>query len=129
MNMNYVLLAGRILFGFIFVCSGFCHFLPTTIHYAISKGVIIPMFLVPFSGIIAILGGLSIILGYRARWGAWLIVLFLVPVTFTMHRFWDAVDPMAVMLQRIMFMKNLSMLGGALIIAYFGSGPMSLSKK
>jgi putative oxidoreductase len=46
-----------------------------------------------------------------------------------MHNFWIATDPMARMIQMAMFMKNLSMLGAALIIAYFGSGPFSLDKK
>ena len=44
--------------------------------------------LVPFSGVLAVLGGLSILLGYRARIGAWLIVLFLIGITPKMHNFW-----------------------------------------
>jgi uncharacterized membrane protein YphA (DoxX/SURF4 family) len=43
---------------------------------------------VPLSGVLAIAGGLSILLGYRAKLGACLIVVFLVPVTLMMHRFW-----------------------------------------
>jgi putative oxidoreductase len=78
------------------------------------------------SGIIALLGGLSIALGYRARLGAWLLVLFLVPVTLMLHRFWGLSDPQAAGLQLAMFMKNVSMLGAALIIARVGSGPLSL---
>lgn len=81
---------------------------------------------VPLSGMIALLGGVSIALGYRAKWGAWLLVLFLVPVTLTMHNFWAVADPAAAALQQIMFMKNLAMLGAALLIAHFGSGPLSV---
>jgi putative oxidoreductase len=72
------------------------------------------------------LGALSIILGFKARLGGWLIVLFLIPVTFVMHRFWEVKDPMMQQMQMAMFMKNLSMLGGAFIIAYFGAGPLSI---
>jgi len=61
--------------------------------------------------------------------GALLLVLFLVPVTFTMHNFWAVQDPMMALMQQAMFMKNLSMLGGALLIAYFGSGPASLDRR
>ncbi len=43
-----------------------------------------------------------------------------------MHKFWGLTDPMAAKIQQIMFMKNLSMLGGALLIAHFGSGPLSM---
>ena len=74
------------------------------------------------------LGGLSIALGYRAKLGAWLIVLFLVPVTLMLHRFWGLSDPQATGLQLAMFMKNLSLLGAALIIARLGSGPLSLKQ-
>jgi putative oxidoreductase len=65
-------------------------------------------------------------LGYHAKTGAWLLVLFLVPVTLAMHNFWDVPDPAAAQIQQIMFTKNLALLGCALFIAYFGSGPLSL---
>jgi len=54
-----------------------------------------------------------------------LIVLFLVPVTLMMHRFWGISDPMQAQTQMIMFMKNVSMLGGALVISQLGAGPLS----
>jgi putative oxidoreductase len=76
-----------------------------------------------------VLGAISIILGYHAKVGAWLIVVFLVPVTLYMHRFWSVTDPMMHGLQLAMFMKNLSMLGGALMIAHFGAGPLSLDAR
>ena len=81
---------------------------------------------VPLSGVIALAGGLSILLGYRARIGAWLIVLFLALVTPALHNFWAFSDPMAHQMQFVMFMKNVSMLGGALLITQLGSGPWSL---
>jgi putative oxidoreductase len=43
-----------------------------------------------------------------------------------MHRFWGLTDPQATMMQMVMFEKNLSMLGGALLITHFGSGPYSV---
>ena len=124
--MKYVLLIGRILFSLIFLKTIIGHFAPETIQYASSSGVPFASVLVPFSGIMAFLGALSIIFGYKAKIGAWLIVLFLVPVTFTMHNFWSITDPMAQQMQMIMFMKNISMLGGALMITYWGTGPLSL---
>ena len=78
------------------------------------------------SGVIALAGGLSILLGYRAKIGAWLIVLFLALVTPALHNFWAFSDPMAHQMQLVMFMKNVSMLGGALLITQLGSGPWSL---
>ncbi len=105
------------------------HFSAGTIGYAASHGVPLASIAVPLSGMIALAGGLSILLGYRARWGAWLIVLFLVPVTVMMHNFWAVADPNAAQMQHIMFMKNLSMLGAALMITHFGSGPLSLDDR
>ncbi len=126
--MQYIVLLGRILYSFIFIFSSFRHFSKTVIDYAASQGVMMPSILVPFSGIMAFLGGLSILLGYKARWGALLLVLFLVPVTYMMHNFWAVSDPMAQQMQMAMFMKNVSMLGAALLIVYFGTGPLSLDK-
>jgi putative oxidoreductase len=85
-----------------------------------------PSLAVPLSGLLALAGGLSILLGYRARAGAWLIILFLAPVTMMMHNFWSVADPMMRQMQMANFMKNLALAGGALLIAYFGAGPMSL---
>ncbi|HET6459897.1 MAG TPA: DoxX family protein [Syntrophales bacterium] len=127
--MRYLVLLGRILFAAIFISAAPGHFTAGTIAYAAGKGVPLASIAVPLSGIIALLGGLSILAGYKARYGAWLLVLFLLPVTFMMHNFWALADPTAARMQYIMFMKNLSMLGGALLIAYFGSGPFSLDDR
>ncbi len=127
--MNYLVLLGRIFYAAIFAMSAPGHFEAATIAYAAGKGVPFPSLLVPASGIIALLGALSIILGYKTRYGCWLLVLFLVPVTLAMHNFWAIADPMAARIQQIMFMKNVSMLGAALLIAYFGAGPLSLDNR
>src|SRR5580692_9122695 len=107
-----VVLTGRVLFALIFALSGLSHFSPQTVAMASSQGVPLASLAVPVSGIIALLGGLSILLGYRARLGAWLIVLFLLPVTFMMHKFWGISDPLAAQDQMAHFKKNLSLLGG-----------------
>ena len=120
---------GRLFFVSIFLMAGPNHFSSQTIAYAASQGVPLASIAVPFSGILAIAGGLSILLGYRARLGAWLIALFLVAVTPLMHKFWGVADPMMHQLQMIMFLKNLAMLGGALLITQFGSGLWSLDSR
>jgi len=127
--MNYVVLLGRILYSAIFIEAGPGHFSRQTIAYAAGHGVPLATIAVPLSGAMAIAGGLSILLGYRARIGAWLLVLFLVPVTLMMHNFWAITDPMAARMQQIMFMKNMAMLGAALLIAHFGAGPLSLDER
>ena len=82
--------------------------------------------LVPLAGIVALVGGVSILLGYRARFGALLLLVFLVPVTLVMHKFWGIADPQVAMMQKAHFMKNTSLIGACLLIMYYGSGPYSL---
>ncbi len=124
-----IALLGRFLFVLIFLMSGPRHFLSQTIAYAASQGVPMARIAVPLSGLLAVAGGLSILLGFRAKIGAWLIVLFLACVTPMMHNFWAVSDPMMHQMQFVMFMKNLSMMGGALLISQLGSGPWSLDAR
>ena len=124
-----IVFLGRLLFASIFIMSGPRHFMSQTIAYAAAQGIPMASIAVPLSGLLALLGGLSILLGYRARIGAWLIVLFLIGVTPMMHKFWGVTDPMMYQMQFVMFMKNVSMLGGALVISQLGSGPWSLDTR
>ncbi|MGE5176634.1 MAG: DoxX family protein [Hyphomicrobiales bacterium] len=121
-----IALIGRILFGIIFFTALPNHFKAGTIAYAASAGVPFAGILVPASGILAFLGATSVALGYRAKLGAWLLVAFLVPVTLAMHAFWNVADPGMRGIQYIMFLKNVSMLGAALLLTQVGSGPLSL---
>jgi putative oxidoreductase len=124
-----VVVLGRLLFAAIFLMAGLGHFSKQEIGYAAAQGVPLASIAVPFSGVLALAGGLSILLGYRAKLGAWLLVLFLVPVTVMMHNFWAVKDPMMAQMQMIMFMKNVSMLGAALLITQVGAGPLSLDAR
>jgi putative oxidoreductase len=123
-----VVLLGRLLFALIFLMAGFTHFSRQVIGFAASQGVPLASVIVPISGVIAFLGALSILLGYRAKVGAWLIVLFLIGVT-PMHKFWGIADPLMQQMQMAMFLKNLAMLGGALVISQLGTGPWSLDNR
>jgi putative oxidoreductase len=127
-DTRYLALAGRQLFSVIFIIASAGHFTPGTIALAAQQGVPLASLLVPVSGLIALAGGLSLLFGYRAKLGAWLLVLFLVPVTLTMHNFWAVTEPMMFQLQLTMFVRNLFLIGGALLYAYFGAGPLSLDE-
>jgi len=69
-----------------------------------------------FASLLALLGGLSIAFGYQAEIGAIFTLLFLLPVTFMVHRFWKYSDPMAVGNHRGHFWKNIGLIGGAMFI-------------
>jgi putative oxidoreductase len=122
--MKTTTLVGRILYSLLFIMAVPGHFKSETIAYAASQGVPLASLAVPASGILALLGGLSIALGYKARWGAIALVAFLVPVM--LHNFWAVTDPMMHQMQMVMFMKNLALIGGALTFAVHGAGAYSL---
>ena len=124
--MRYLALLGRILFALIFIVAAPRHFTHEGIGHAAELGVPLAGIAVPLSGVLALAGGLSVAAGYKARWGAWALVAFLVPVTLMMHAFWNAHDPATAHIQQAMFAKNVSMVGTALLIAYFGPGPVSI---
>jgi putative oxidoreductase len=119
-------LIGRLLFAFIFLAAAPRHFTGEGISHSASLGVPFPNFFVPLSGILAIAGALFVSFGFHAKWGAWMLVLFLVAVTLGMHQFWKIADAGQRHIQLAMFMKNISMLGGALLLARHGSGAFSL---
>jgi putative oxidoreductase len=121
-----IVFLGRLCFALIFLLFAPGNFQSQTIAFAASQGVPMASIAVPLSGAMALVGGLSILVGFRARIGAWLIVLFLVCITPIMHKFWAVSDPTMHQVQFIMFLKNISMLGAALLISQFGSGPWSL---
>src|SRR5690242_2759333 len=79
---------GRVLFAAIFIMSSFGHITGKATAYAAQAGVPMASVLVPLSGIIALAGGAMIALGFHARIGALLLIIFLVPVTLWMHDFW-----------------------------------------
>lgn len=127
--MAFLTLAGRVLYSLIFLAAPISQFTPGAVAYATRAGLPMAGVLVPLSGVVAFLGGLSVSFGFKAKLGAWLLVLFLVPVTLKMHAFWAVTDPMMRQFQIAMFMKNIGLLGAALLITQFGAGPMSLDAR
>jgi len=113
-----LILIGRLLLGGFFINSGFKHFSNLTMMagYSQSKGIPSPKAAVLFSGLLLLIGGLSILLGVYPTVGTIALVLFLVPVTFMMHAFWKVKDPMARMGETVNFTKNLALLGAALML-------------
>jgi putative oxidoreductase len=113
-----LLYIGRILFGGYFAFSGFNHFkmLDMMSGYAKSKGAPMPKLSVAFSGVLLIVGGLSVLFDILPGFGLVALALFLLPVTFIMHAFWKVQDPAAKMHEMVNFMKNIALLGAVLIL-------------
>ena len=116
--MAVAFLIGRIIVGLYFISSGIRHFthLKMMAGYAGSKGVPMPQVGVPASGLLLLIGGLSILLGAWPTYGAIAILIFLLPTTFMMHNFWAVQDPMQKMNEMINFTKNWALIGYTLMI-------------
>lgn len=117
-------LAARILISTIFIIAAINKAMnPSgTENYIAAAGI-------PAAGVLSVLvimieifGGLSILLGFKAKWGAIALFMFLIPATLIFHtEFTDQI-------QSIMLLKNLAMMGGLLMVANYGSGPYSLDE-
>jgi putative oxidoreductase len=114
--MLYAFLAGRILFGFFHISSGINHFKSFNgyVQHAASKGVPAPKLAILGTGTLLLLGGLSILLGFQPPAGVAILVVFYLGVTPVMHNFW-AVPPEQKQDQLVNFMKNVALLGAALM--------------
>jgi putative oxidoreductase len=115
--MTIAFLIGRIIAGLFYIYTGVHHFtgLKMMAGYAGSKGVPAPKLVVAGAGVLLIIGGLSIILGFQPLIGIAAIVLFFIGVTPVMHNFWTVPDPQHRMNERINFTKNLALLGSTLM--------------
>jgi putative oxidoreductase len=113
--MPYLFLIGRVLYGGFFVLAGLDHFRYVNMMapYAGSKRVPAPRMSVLGSGLIVLLGGLSILLGVRPPVGVLFLTLFLLPVSFMMHNFWAATEPQSRLADFVHFKKNIALLGAA----------------
>lgn len=115
--MDIVLIIGRVLFALMLVTGGLNHFTKAEAMagYAAHKGVPQPKLANLVSGLMLLLGGLSIILGVWADLGALLSAAVLLAMAVMMHDFWKA-DDQAKQMETISFFKNVSMAGGALVM-------------
>ena len=116
--MKAPFLIGRILFGGFFLYNGINHLLQrkNMANYTASKGVPSPEVAVTASAVPLIVGGSSMLLGLKPKWGAMAILGFLAGVSPIMHDFWRNQDPNERMNNMTNFAKNLALAGGALAL-------------
>lgn len=74
-----------------------------------------------------VLGAILILIGYYANLGAILILCYMIPITFIVYSFWN--DPKDVQrIQSIMFMKNIAIIGGLILLMVHGAGKYSVKR-
>jgi len=120
-------LFGRIVMSVIFITSGFGKLMgfAETEHMIESKGVPLPEIAAVIAVLIELGGGLALLFGWKTRWAALAFVLFLVVITPIFHGFW-AMEGAERHANEINFMKNLTILGGFLLLYAFGPGRYSI---
>lgn len=125
-----VVVAARVLLALMFVLAGFSKFgnLSGTAGYIASQGLPLPMVLAFGTAALEVVGGLALAIGFQARWAAAALAGFTVLASLLFHAFWAMPAEQAGM-QQLMFMKNLAVAGGLLMVVAFGAGPASIDAR
>ncbi len=126
--MSVLFLIGRIIVGGFYIYNGLNHFLNFTMlsGYAKSKGIPLPEVSVAVAGVLLLVAGITLLLGFYPEIGVLALVLFFIPVSLMMHNFW-AVGPDEKAIQMINFTKNMALMGSALMFLKIGKPwPLSL---
>ncbi|MDD5307128.1 MAG: DoxX family protein [Deltaproteobacteria bacterium] len=126
-NLAVLAVVGRALLALIFIMSGFTKIFGfrETMAYMAAYGMWNTNVFLVAAIAVELVGGLSILVGWKARAGAFALIAFLLPVTIVFHRVWG-VPPGEQHLQLIQLLKNVSILGGLTLVTAFGAGPISV---
>jgi putative oxidoreductase len=128
-SQSLALVVGRAFLALVFLASGAAKLLSwnSVSGYMASREIPWPSFFLCGAILLELGGGLSVLLGWKARIGAKALMLVLIPATLAFHGFWHEPDA-EVREQVLQFLKNLSILGGLILVAIHGSGPWSLDR-
>jgi len=120
----------RVLIALMFVIAGLSKFgnLAGTAGYIASKGLPLPVALAFLTAALEVIGGLAILVGFQARSAAFALAVFTLVASVLFHNYW-AMPADQQMVQQLMFMKNLSVAGGLLLLAALGAGAYSLDAR
>lgn len=124
-NSSTTILLGRILLAVIFLLSGFGKLtaISGTAAYFGALGLPVPTVTAVLVGLIELLGGLAVLIGFQTRIVAWVLAIFTVATGLVAHTGW------ADQMQMIQFLKNLAITGGFVLLASSGAGAYSIDAK
>ena len=124
-----VTLIGRVLMAALFIIFGIRKVLAFGFYagYFAKLGFPAPEVMVVLAIIVEVGGGLLMVIGWKTRWAAWALAIFTVIATFMAHRYWE-LDAQQYVAQMTNFWKNMTIVGGLLMVACFGAGPISVDK-
>jgi len=124
-----LLLLARVFIAALFLVAGTRKLLTytATVGYFAKLGFPASEAIAVLAIVIEIGGGLMLATGWRTRWAAWLLVVFVAVATAMAHRFWQF-DPAQYANQLNHFLKNIAIIGGLIFVATFGPGRAALDK-
>ena len=129
--MDIVFLIGRFIFAGFWLFAGIGHFknLNGMHEYAKAKGTPFPKLAVVGTGVILLVGGLSMLLGLYPVIGIALLIIFLLGVSVQIHDFWKVTEPQKKEAEMINFTKNMALIGALLMLLLLPQPwPMSLGR-
>ena len=128
-TQDTVALVGRILLAVMFILSGFSKItgFDGTVGYIASKGLPMAQLVAVGTIVVELGGGIMLAVGFKARWAALALAVFTLLAAIIFHDFWAA-EAAQKMNQQINFMKNISIVGGMLMVFAFGPGRLSVDK-
>lgn len=127
---SYVSVIGRLLLALMFILSGFGKLtdIQGTAGYIASVGLPVPAVLAILVGLLELLGGLALVLGYQVRLAGLVLALFTLTASVVFHAYWSAPAEQQFVTQ-LLFMKNISVAGGLLLVSALGAGLLSLDAR
>lgn len=125
---DLLILVGRIAVAQLYVVSGFGKLMGLSAFAAslTRNGVPMPEVMAPIGAVVEFFGGLAVLVGFKTRWSAALILLFTIVATFIGHRYWEFVDAAVRRGQQVNFYKNVTISGGLLFLFVTGGGRFSI---
>ena len=126
-GQDSILLAGRILLGYIYFQSGWRKLMDVDAFVKSMARRDLPDFLGDIAAPVEFLGGLFMLLGIATRYTSLVMLLFVIIATFSSHRYW-AVDAAQVANQSSHFWKNVSMMGGTVLLFVTGAGRYAIDR-
>lgn len=127
---NPLALAGRLLMAWLFIPAGLSKLtgFAGSVGYAASVGLPLPEVGVAMAMVVEILGGALLLIGFQTRWAALALAFFTLVASFFFHAYWN-LPAEQVMMQQLLFGKNMAVTGGLLAFAAFGAGTLSMDAK
>lgn len=124
---SYVSVLGRILLALMFILSGFGKLtnITGTAGFVASGGIPFPTLVAVLVGAFELLGGIALVVGFQTRLVGLLMALFTIAASIVFHAYW-AVPVEQKMVTQLLFMKNMSVAGGMLLLSALGAGPLSI---